>query len=58
MDQDKHYHQPTDDLASLDLDSYYQSVRLLAQATQSLVTGEVTPNRVAPLPNQEQGKIF
>ena len=46
LDDDQDYHQVSDDLASLDLDSMYKVIKTLAIGTQGLVDGSVTPSRI------------
>ena len=58
LDKDKHYHQVSDDLASLDLQSMHQAIETLAIATQPLVTGKITPNRIDKKAVRSKGKIY
>jgi hypothetical protein len=58
LDKDQHYHQVSDDIASLDLTSMHKVIESLATATQSLVNGEVTPTRVDKEKVRAQGKIY
>ena len=58
LDGDKHYHQASDEVSTLDLDSYFQTVQLLSKASEPLVTGAATPDRVDPLPARPEGKIY
>ena len=58
LDKDQHYHQVSDDLASLDLTSMHKVIESLAAATQSLVNGEVTPTRVDKAQVRASGKIY
>ena len=58
LDKDKHYHKASDDIASLDLDSYYQVVENLSIATKGLVDGSLTPSRVDTSQVQKKGKIY
>ena len=58
LDKDQHYHQVSDDLASLDLTSMHKVIESLATATQSLVDGEVTPTRVDKAQVRASGKIY
>jgi len=58
LDKDKHYHQHSDDVASLDLDSMTQVIRAIAIASQGLVDGNVTPTRVDTSKVKGQGKIY
>lgn len=46
LDDDQHYHQASDDVASLNLTSFHQVIETLAIATQPLVDGEITPSRI------------
>lgn len=58
LDGDKHYHQSSDEVGTLDMESYFQAVKLLSVATEPLVTGELTPSRVKALPKRPEGKIY
>ncbi|WP_235839574.1 M28 family metallopeptidase [Cognaticolwellia mytili] len=58
LDKDQHYHQVSDNIASLDLTSMHKVIESLATATQSLVDGEVTPTRVDKEKVRAQGKIY
>lgn len=58
LDKDQHYHQVTDDIASLDLNSMHQVIKSLALATTPLVTGEVTPSRIDVNKVKAKGKIY
>ena len=46
LDKDKHYHQASDDISSLDIKSMHQVIKTLAIATTPLVTGKITPSRI------------
>ncbi|WP_044841497.1 M20/M25/M40 family metallo-hydrolase [Thalassomonas viridans] len=58
LDKDQHYHQVTDDLASLDLDSMFKVIQTLASGTQGLVDGSVTPSRIDPAKVKSGGLIY
>lgn len=58
LDKDLHYHQVTDDIASLDLSSMHKVIESLATSTQSLVDGTVTPTRIDKTLVKAQGKIY
>ena len=58
LDKDKHYHQVSDDLASLDLTSMHQVIESLSIATQGLVDGVLTPSRVDVNTVKAKGKIY
>lgn len=58
LDKDQHYHQTSDDIASLDLDSMYQVIESLSVATQGLVDGSITPSRIDPSKVRTNGKIY
>jgi len=58
LDKDKHYHQVSDDINSLDLHSMHQVIKTLAIATTPLVTGEITPSRIDPSQVTNNGLIF
>ena len=58
LDKDKHYHQVSDDLASLDLNSMHKVIESLSIATQSLVDGKITPTRIDVNKVKGHGKIY
>ena len=58
LDKDQHYHQVSDDLASLNLPSLHQVIETLAIATQPLVNGSVTPSRIDTSKIKTKGVIF
>jgi hypothetical protein len=58
LDKDQHYHQVSDDISSLDLQSMYQVIESLSVATQGLVDGVITPTRVDVEQIRAQGKIY
>jgi len=58
LDKDQHYHQVSDDLASLTLPSMHQVINTLAIATQPLVTGKITPTRIDVNLVEQRGLIY
>jgi Zn-dependent M28 family amino/carboxypeptidase len=58
LDKDQHYHQTSDDINSLDLNSMHQVIKTLAIATTPLVTGEITPARIEPSLVNNTGLIY
>ncbi|XQW83763.1 M20/M25/M40 family metallo-hydrolase [Thalassotalea piscium] len=58
LDQDKFYHQVSDDIDSLDLNSMHQVIENLAIATQGLVDGTITPTRIDVNTVKSRGKIY
>ena len=46
IDTDVHYHQVTDEAATLDMEIITQTIRAIAIGTQSIVSGKDTPTRV------------
>jgi len=46
IDTDEHYHQVTDEAATLDMEIITQTIRAIAIGTQSIVSGKDTPTRV------------
>jgi len=58
LDKDQHYHQPTDDLKSLNLPSMYSVIELLSLASKDLVNGKITPTRVDVSKVDGHGKIY
>jgi len=58
LDKDQHYHQVTDDIASLNLPSMLQVIKMLATATKPLVDGSITPSRIDPNKVKRNGLIY
>ncbi len=58
MDIDKHYHQVTDEVAKLDLESMQKTINILAKATNSLVSGKDTPSRIDIQEIKTKGSFF
>jgi hypothetical protein len=58
LDKDQHYHQTSDDIKSLDLDSMYKVIESLSVATQGLVDGSITPTRIDMAKVRAKGKIY
>jgi Zn-dependent M28 family amino/carboxypeptidase len=58
LDKDQHYHQVSDDLASLDLSSLQKVIAALATATQPLVDGTITPSRIDKNLVKKKGLIY
>jgi len=58
LDKDEHYHQVSDDLASLNLPSLHKVIQALATATQPLVDGTVTPSRIDANKVKSKGLIY
>lgn len=58
LDKDQHYHQASDDLASLNLNSLHQVIKMLATATQPLANGSITPSRIDKNAVKGKGLIF
>lgn len=58
LDKDKHYHQVTDDINSLNLPSMLQVIKTLAIATTPLVDGSITPSRIDPNKVKRNGLIY
>jgi len=58
LDKDQHYHQVSDDLASLDLKSMHQVIETLSLSTKSLIDGSVTPTRIDVNKVKAKGKIY
>ncbi len=58
LDKDEHYHQTSDDISSLNLNSMHQVIKTLATATQPLVNGSITPSRIDKNLVQNKGLIF
>jgi len=58
LDKDKHYHNVTDDLSSLNLPSLHKVIEALAIATKPLVDGSVTPSRIDVNKVKNRGLIY
>ncbi|GHE78621.1 M20/M25/M40 family metallo-hydrolase [Thalassotalea profundi] len=58
LDKDKFYHQVSDDIDSLDLNSMHQVIENLAIATQGLADGTITPSRIDKNTVKSRGKIY
>lgn len=58
LDNDQHYHQISDDVASLNLESFRQVIEMLTIATQPLVNGSITPSRIDKNAVKKKGVIF
>ncbi|OUR60470.1 peptidase M23 [Colwellia sp. 39_35_sub15_T18] len=58
LDKDQHYHQVSDDLASLNLPSLHKVIKALAIATQPLVDGKITPSRIDTNLVKKKGLIY
>ena len=58
LDKDKHYHNVTDDLSSLNLPSLHKVIEALTVATQPLVDGSVTPSRIDVNKVKNRGVIY
>ena len=58
LDKDEHYHQASDDISSLNIDSLHQVIKTLATATQPLVDGSITPSRIDKNLIKNKGLIF
>ena len=58
LDKDEHYHQVSDDLASLDLPSLHKVIEALTIATHPLVDGSVTPSRIDVNKVKGKGLIY
>ncbi|TQV76546.1 M20/M25/M40 family metallo-hydrolase [Aliikangiella marina] len=58
IDIDKHYHQVTDEVDTLDLNSMFQVIQTLAKASQGLVDGSLTPTRVDTSQVRPNGSFY
>lgn len=58
LDKDQHYHQTSDDISSLDLNSMFKVIESLSIATEDLVNGKITPTRVDTSKVRGHGKIY
>lgn len=58
LDKDQHYHQTSDDINSLDLNSMHKVIESLSIASKDLVNGKITPTRVDVSKVEAHGKIY
>jgi len=58
LDKDQHYHNVSDNIASLDLKSMHKVIQSLAIATQPLVDAKITPSRIDKNTIKNKGKIY
>ncbi|NRA85248.1 MAG: M20/M25/M40 family metallo-hydrolase [Gammaproteobacteria bacterium] len=58
LDQDKHYHNVSDDINSLDLVSMTKVINAIAVASESLVNGKDAPSRLDASKVKKAGTIF
>lgn len=58
LDKDMHYHQVTDEVNTLDLDSMHEVVNTIALFGQYLNDGSITPSRIALKEQTPGGKIY
>ena len=58
LDKDQHYHQVSDDVKSLDLESMQRVIETLSIATEGLVKGRDTPTRLDTSKIKRKGKIY
>ena len=57
LDADEHYHQVTDEVSTLDLESMTKVIQSLAEGSASLVDGSETPSRLE-ITAEPPGQIF
>jgi hypothetical protein len=48
MDTEPHYHQPSDEVSTLDLTNMVQIIKAIAESSKTIVAGKDTPSRVKP----------
>ncbi|WP_076419009.1 M20/M25/M40 family metallo-hydrolase [Colwellia sp. UCD-KL20] len=58
LDKDQHYHQTSDDINSLDLNSMHKVIESLSIASKDIVNGKITPTRVDVSKVDAHGKIY
>ncbi|WP_196137458.1 M20/M25/M40 family metallo-hydrolase [Aliikangiella sp. G2MR2-5] len=58
IDKDQHYHQPSDEIGTLDLESMHQVISTLAEAVESLIDGSDKPDRVDTSKVRPKGNYF
>lgn len=49
MDNEPHYHKPSDEITTLDLKNMTAIIRSIAVSAQSIISGKDTPNRLDPV---------
>ncbi len=58
LDKDKHYHQASDEISTINFLSMTQAIESLAIATENLAKGTVTPTRIDTSKVRSSGKIY
>ncbi|MDO6719129.1 M20/M25/M40 family metallo-hydrolase [Psychrosphaera sp. 1_MG-2023] len=58
LDKDIHYHQVTDDVSTLNLESMNNVVNTIKLFSEGINDGTITPSRIEPMPEQASGKIY
>lgn len=58
IDQDQHYHQVSDDIASLNIESMHQVIQSLAESVETLVDGSQTPHRLDTSKIESKGSFY
>jgi hypothetical protein len=53
IDVDRDYHQPTDQIETLDLDHLTNTIRAIAAGAETIVSGRATPTRLEPIGTPE-----
>ena len=48
MENEPHYHKPSDEVKTLDLQNMAQIIRAIAESSKTIVSGKDTPTRVKP----------
>ena len=48
IDVDPDYHQPSDEVSTLDLEHMTNTIRAIAMGAETIITGDATPTRVDP----------
>ncbi|MDQ3277540.1 MAG: M20/M25/M40 family metallo-hydrolase [Bacteroidota bacterium] len=48
MDQEPHYHKPSDEVGTLDLQNMTEIIKAIAESSKTIVGGKDTPSRVKP----------
>jgi Zn-dependent M28 family amino/carboxypeptidase len=48
MEAEPHYHKPSDELGTLDLENMTQIIKAIAESSKTIISGKDTPSRIQP----------
>jgi hypothetical protein len=48
MESEPHYHKPSDEVGTLDLENMAQIIKAIAESSKTIISGKDTPTRVKP----------